>query len=62
MCCLTMMLAGCAASGFDKGAPPLSVSLPSACEDLTAPVPDPGTTPVIPPPGSPGGNPQIDPK
>jgi hypothetical protein len=27
-----------------------------------APVPDPGTTPVIPPPGSPGGNPSIQPK
>lgn len=32
--------------------------------DITvpAPVPDPGTTPVIPPPGSPGGNQQFDPK
>lgn len=32
--------------------------------DMTvpAPVPNPGTTPVIPPPGSPGGNPQVDPK
>lgn len=27
-----------------------------------APVPNPGTTPVIPPPGSPGGNQQVDPK
>jgi hypothetical protein len=27
-----------------------------------APVPNPGTTPVIPPPGSPGGNPDIQPK
>jgi len=27
-----------------------------------APVPNPGTTPVIPPPGSPGGNPRLDPK
>jgi hypothetical protein len=27
-----------------------------------APVPNPGTTPVIPAPGSPGGNQQIDPK
>jgi hypothetical protein len=27
-----------------------------------APVPNPGTTPVIPPPGSPGGNPTIVPK
>ncbi len=27
-----------------------------------APVPNPGTTPVIPPPGSPGGNPTVDPK
>jgi hypothetical protein len=26
------------------------------------PVPNPGTTPVIPPPGSPGGNPRLDPK
>ncbi|WP_134496233.1 hypothetical protein [Microvirga pakistanensis] len=32
--------------------------------DITvpAPVPEPGTTPVIPPPGSPGGNQQVDPK
>ncbi|MXQ11712.1 hypothetical protein [Microvirga makkahensis] len=32
--------------------------------DITvpAPVPNPGTTPVIPPPGSPGGNQQVDPK
>ncbi|MEZ0169698.1 hypothetical protein [Microvirga sp. TS319] len=32
--------------------------------DMTvpAPVPNPGTTPVIPPPGSPGGNQQIQPK
>jgi hypothetical protein len=27
-----------------------------------APVPNPGTTPVIPPPGSPGGNPAVRPK
>lgn len=27
-----------------------------------APVPNPGTTPVIPPPGSPGGNLSVDPK
>ena len=27
-----------------------------------APVPDPGTTPVIRPPGSPGGNPSVQPK
>lgn len=27
-----------------------------------APVPEPGTTPVIPPPGSPGGDPTIKPK
>jgi hypothetical protein len=27
-----------------------------------APVPDPGTTPIIPPPGSPGGNQNIEPK
>ena len=26
------------------------------------PVPNPGTTPVIPPPGSPGGNPRLDPR
>lgn len=26
------------------------------------PVPDPGTTPVIPPPGSPGGDPSVKPK
>src|SRR5690606_14871919 len=30
--------------------------------NVPAPVPDPGTTPVIPPPGSPGGNQAIDPK
>ena len=30
--------------------------------NVPAPVPDPGTTPVIPPPGSPGGNPRVDPK
>jgi len=29
---------------------------------VPAPVPNPGTTPVIPPPGSPGGNPTVDPK
>ncbi len=29
---------------------------------VTPPVPNPGTTPVIPPPGSPGGNPRLDPK
>lgn len=29
---------------------------------VPAPVPEPGTTPVIPPPGSPGGDPQIQPK
>ncbi|QRM30579.1 hypothetical protein [Microvirga sp. VF16] len=36
----------------------------NATPDITvpAPVPDPGTTPVIPPPGSPGGNPRLDPK
>ncbi len=28
----------------------------------TAPVPNPDSTPVIPPPGSPGGNPQVQPK
>jgi hypothetical protein len=39
--------------------PPANVS-----PDITvpAPVPDPGTTPVIRPPGSPGGNQQLDPK
>jgi hypothetical protein len=26
------------------------------------PVPDPGTTPVIPAPGTPGGDPTVDPK
>jgi hypothetical protein len=37
---------------------------PTATPDITvpAPNPDPGTTPVIPPPGSPGGNPLVDPK
>ena len=36
----------------------------TATPDITvpAPVPDPGTTPVIRPPGSAGGNQQIDPK
>lgn len=36
----------------------------TATPDITvpAPVPNPGTTPVIPPPGSPGGNPRVDPK
>ena len=29
---------------------------------VPAPVPNPGTTPVIPPPGSPGGNTTVDPK
>jgi hypothetical protein len=29
---------------------------------VPAPVPDPGTTPVIPAPGSPGGNPLVQPK
>lgn len=29
---------------------------------VPAPVPNPGTTPVIPPPGTPGGNPTIEPK
>ena len=29
---------------------------------VPAPVPNPGTTPVIPPPGSPGGNPAVEPK
>jgi len=30
--------------------------------NVPAPVPDPKTTPVIPPPGSPGGNQQVEPK
>lgn len=30
--------------------------------DMHAPAPDTGTTPVIPPPGSPGGNPTVRPK
>jgi len=36
----------------------------TATPDMTvpAPVPDPGTTPVIPPPGTPGGNQSVDPK
>jgi hypothetical protein len=36
----------------------------NASPDITvpAPVPNPGTTPVIRPPGSPGGNQQLDPK
>ena len=36
----------------------------TATPDITvpAPVPNPGTTPVIRPPGSPGGNQQFDPK
>lgn len=36
----------------------------TATPDITvpAPVPNPGTTPVIPAPGSPGGNQQVDPK
>ena len=36
----------------------------TATPDITvpAPVPDPGTTPVIRPPGSPGGNQRVDPK
>lgn len=36
----------------------------TATPDMTvpAPVPNPGTTPVIPPPGSPGGNQTVDPK
>ena len=29
---------------------------------MRAPTPDTGTTPVIPPPGSPGGNPDVQPK
>ena len=36
----------------------------TATPDMTvpAPVPNPGTTPVIPPPGSPGGSQAVDPK
>jgi hypothetical protein len=36
----------------------------TATPDMTvpAPVPNPGTTPVIPPPGSPGGSQRVDPK
>lgn len=36
----------------------------SATPDMNvpAPEPNPGTTPVIPPPGSSGGNPRVDPK
>jgi len=36
----------------------------TATPDMTVrpPVPDPGTTPVIPAPGSPGGNQSVDPK
>ncbi len=36
----------------------------NATPDMTvpAPVPNPGTTPVIPAPGDPGGNQQVDPK
>jgi hypothetical protein len=36
----------------------------TATPDMTvpAPVPNPGTTPVIPPPGSPGGNQSLDPR
>lgn len=30
--------------------------------EMRAPTPDTGTTPVIPPPGSPGGNPNVQPK
>ncbi|KLK93234.1 hypothetical protein AA309_09525 [Microvirga vignae] len=37
----------------ETGAPDITVP---------APVPNPGTTPVIPPPGSPGGNQQVEPK
>jgi hypothetical protein len=37
---------------------------PDVGSDMTVrpPVPNPGTTPVIPPPGSPGGNPRLDPR
>jgi hypothetical protein len=63
-------------AGNDQGKPdqPLSKDLkenegvlepPTALDNgivRKPPVPDPGTTPVIPPPGSPGGNPDVEPK
>ena len=35
---------------------------PHVDPDIKAPTPEGGTMPVIPPPGSPGGNPQVQPK
>jgi len=35
---------------------------PDIDRGMKAPTPDAGTTPVIPPPGSPGGNPNVQPK
>ena len=39
--------------------PPSDIALSMAVRPL---VPDPGTTPVIPPPGTPGGDPTVQPK
>jgi hypothetical protein len=35
---------------------------PDVDSEMTKPAPDAGKTPVIPPPGSPGGNPNVQPK
>lgn len=35
---------------------------PAVDPEIKAPTPEAGRTPVIPPPGSPGGNPQVQPK
>lgn len=35
---------------------------PAVDPEIMAPTPEAGRTPVIPPPGSPGGNPQVQPK
>ncbi|RDV05621.1 hypothetical protein [Undibacter mobilis] len=35
---------------------------PAVDPEIRAPTPEAGRTPVIPPPGSPGGNPQVQPK
>jgi hypothetical protein len=35
---------------------------PDVDRSMKAPTPDAGNTPVIPPPGSPGGNPNVQPK
>ena len=35
---------------------------PGVDPEIRAPTPDAGNTPVIPPPGSPGGNPEVRPK